>query len=95
MGYPRRNRLPLNINIKLSINEKIKEEPLLSCAPTVGGSTFWIEILAKIDSDFCGNALLYPPCIFTPALAAYPEPSGSRISKCIGRSQSSQKLAPK
>tara|TARA_Y100000746_G_scaffold65810_1_gene54672 strand:- start:1926 stop:2252 length:327 start_codon:yes stop_codon:yes gene_type:complete len=40
------------------INEKINQEPLLSCTPTIGGSTFWIEILAKIDSDkLCKNLL--------------------------------------
>ena len=40
------------------INEKINNEPLLSCTPTLGGSTFWIEILAPIDSDkLCKNLL--------------------------------------
>ena len=40
------------------INEKINQEPLLSCTPTIGGSTFWIEILEKIDSDkLCKNLL--------------------------------------
>ena len=40
------------------INEKINQEALLSCTPTIGGSTFWIEILAKIDSDIlCKNLL--------------------------------------
>ena len=40
------------------INEKINQEALLSCTPTIGGSTFWIEILAKIDSDkLCKNLL--------------------------------------
>ena len=40
------------------INEKINNEPLLSCTPTLGGSTFWIEILAPIDSGkLCKNLL--------------------------------------
>ena len=40
------------------INEKINQEPLLSCTPTLGGSTFWIEILAPIDSDKLCKKLL-------------------------------------
>ena len=40
------------------INEKINQESLLSCTPTLGGSTFWIEILAPVDSDkLCRNLL--------------------------------------
>ena len=49
----------------------------------------------NIDKDFCGKALDHPPNILAPALALYPDPSASNISKCIGRSQSSQKFAPK
>ncbi len=40
------------------INEKINNEPLLSCAPTVGGSTFWIKIPKAIDSENLCNKLL-------------------------------------
>jgi GntR family transcriptional regulator/MocR family aminotransferase len=40
------------------INEKISQEALLSCTPTLGGSTFWIEILAPIDSDKLSKQLL-------------------------------------
>ena len=40
------------------INEKISQEALLSCTPTLGGSTFWIEILAPIDSDKLCKQLL-------------------------------------
>ena len=30
----------------------------MSCTPTLGGSTFWIEILAPVDSDkLCRNLL--------------------------------------
>ena len=33
------------------INEKINQEPLLSCTPTHGGSTFWVKIPESVDSD--------------------------------------------
>jgi GntR family transcriptional regulator/MocR family aminotransferase len=33
------------------INEKINQEPLLSCTSTVGGSTFWIKIPSSISSN--------------------------------------------
>ena len=40
------------------INEKIHQEPLLSCAPTLGGSTFWVEIPESVDSDILCKRLL-------------------------------------
>ena len=40
------------------INEKINQEPLLSCTPTLGGSTFWVEIPESIDSDILCKKLL-------------------------------------
>ena len=43
---------------KEDINEKINNEPLLSCAPTVGGSTFCIKIPKAIDSENLCNKLL-------------------------------------
>jgi len=32
------------------INKRIEREPLLSCAPTIGGSTFWIKIPENINA---------------------------------------------
>ena len=40
------------------INEKINNEPLLSCTPTLGGSSFWIRIPKSIDSEKLSNKLL-------------------------------------
>ena len=40
------------------INEKINLEPLLSCTPTLGGSSFWIRIPKSIDSEKLSNKLL-------------------------------------
>ena len=40
------------------INEKINQEPLLSCTPTLGGSTFWIKIPESIDSENLCKKLL-------------------------------------
>jgi len=40
------------------INEKINNEPLLSCTPTLGGSTFWIKIPESIDSENLCKTLL-------------------------------------
>jgi GntR family transcriptional regulator/MocR family aminotransferase len=40
------------------INEKINNEPLLSCTPTLGGSTFWIKIPESIDSENLCKILL-------------------------------------
>ena len=40
------------------INEKINIEPLLSCTPTLGGSSFWIRIPKSIDSEKLSNKLL-------------------------------------
>jgi GntR family transcriptional regulator / MocR family aminotransferase len=40
------------------INEKIHQEPLLSCAPTLGGSTFWVEIPKSVDSEMLCKRLL-------------------------------------
>ncbi|MDC3315984.1 PLP-dependent aminotransferase family protein [Candidatus Thioglobus sp.] len=40
------------------INEKINQEPLLSCTPTLGGSTFWVELPKTIDSDILSKNLL-------------------------------------
>ena len=40
------------------INEKIHQEPLLSCAPTLGGSTFWVEIPESVDSEILCKRLL-------------------------------------
>ena len=40
------------------INEKIHQEPLLSCEPTLGGSTFWVEIPESVDSDILCKRLL-------------------------------------
>jgi GntR family transcriptional regulator/MocR family aminotransferase len=33
------------------INEKINQEPLLSCTPTHGGSTFWVKIPESVDTE--------------------------------------------
>lgn len=40
------------------IHEKIRKEPLLSCSPTVGGSTFWIKIPESVDSRILSEKLL-------------------------------------
>ena len=40
------------------INEKINQEPLLSCTPTHGGSTFWVKIPESVDSDKLCQKLL-------------------------------------
>ena len=40
------------------INEKINIEPLLSCTPTLGGSSFWIRIPKSLDSEKLSNKLL-------------------------------------
>ena len=40
------------------INEKINNEPLLSCTPTLGGSSFWIKIPKSIDSENLCKKLL-------------------------------------
>ena len=40
------------------INEKINQEPLLSCTPTHGGSTFWVKIPESVDSDMLCQKLL-------------------------------------
>jgi GntR family transcriptional regulator/MocR family aminotransferase len=40
------------------INEKINQEPLLSCTPTLGGSTFWIKIPESINSENLCKKLL-------------------------------------
>ena len=41
------------------INEKINNEPLLSCTPTLGGSSFWIKTPKSIDSEkLCKKLLL-------------------------------------
>jgi len=40
------------------INKKINNEPLLSCTPTLGGSTFWIKIPESIDSENLCKTLL-------------------------------------
>ena len=38
------------------INHRIEQEPLLSCTPTFGGSTFWIKIPEKINArQLCKN----------------------------------------
>jgi len=48
------------------INEKIKEEPLLSCAPTVGGSTFWIKIPESVNSAKLCQELLKKGVVLRP-----------------------------
>ena len=53
------------------INEKIKEEPLLSCAPTVGGSTFWIKIPESINSTKLCQELLKKGVVLRPGDASF------------------------
>ena len=48
------------------INEKINQEPLLSCTPTLGGSTFWIKIPESIDSGNLCKKLLSKGVVVRP-----------------------------
>ena len=48
------------------INEKINQEPLLSCTPTLGGSTFWIKIPESIDSENLCKKLLSKGVVVRP-----------------------------
>lgn len=53
------------------INEKIKNEPLLSCAPTLGGSTFWIKIPESIDSKLLCKELFKKGVVLRPGHASF------------------------
>lgn len=39
------------------INKKIEQEPLLSCTPTVGGSTFWIKLPEGVNAKILSSKL--------------------------------------
>ncbi len=53
------------------INKKIKEEPLLSCTPTVGGSTFWIKIPESVNSAMLCNKILEKGVVLRPGDASF------------------------
>jgi GntR family transcriptional regulator/MocR family aminotransferase len=53
------------------INNKIKEEPLLSCTPTVGGSTFWIKIPESVNSAMLCNKILEKGVVLRPGDASF------------------------
>jgi GntR family transcriptional regulator/MocR family aminotransferase len=53
------------------ISEKIKNEPLLSCTPTLGGSTFWIKIPESIDSKLLCVELLKKGVVLRPGHASF------------------------
>lgn len=53
------------------INEIIKKEPLLSCAPTPGGSTFWIKIPRSIDCQLLCQELLKKGVVVRPGHASF------------------------
>ena len=53
------------------INEKIKNEPLLSCVPTLGGSTFWIKIPESIDSKLLCEELLKKGVVLRPGHVSF------------------------
>ncbi len=53
------------------INEKIKQEPLLSCTPTVGGSTFWIKIPESVNSAMLCNKILEKGVVLRPGDASF------------------------
>ncbi len=53
------------------INEKIKNEPLLSCTPTFGGSTFWIKIPESIDSKLLCEELSKKGVVLRPGHASF------------------------
>ena len=53
------------------INEKIKNEPLLSCVPTLGGSTFWIKIPESIDSKLLCEELFKKGVVLRPGHASF------------------------
>ena len=40
------------------INKKIKDEPLLSCTPTAGGSNFWIKLPESVNAEDLCKAVL-------------------------------------
>jgi len=48
------------------INKKIEQEPLLSCTPTIGGSTFWIKLPEKISAKDLSNKLIKMGVILRP-----------------------------
>jgi GntR family transcriptional regulator/MocR family aminotransferase len=53
------------------INEKIKQEPLLSCTPTVGGSTFWIKIPESVNSAMLCSKILEKGVVLRPGDASF------------------------
>lgn len=54
-----------------AINQKIKNEPLLSCTPTLGGSTFWIKIPESIDSIVLCKELRKKGVVLRPGHASF------------------------
>ena len=55
------------------INEKINQEPLLSCTPTHGGSTFWVKIPESVDSEKLCLRLLDKGVAIRPGSASFYE----------------------
>jgi GntR family transcriptional regulator/MocR family aminotransferase len=55
------------------INEKINQEPLLSCTPTHGGSTFWVKIPESVDSEKLCLRLLDKGVAVRPGSASFYE----------------------
>jgi len=55
------------------INEKINQEPLLSCTPTHGGSTFWVKIPESVDSEKLYLRLLDKGVAVRPGSASFYE----------------------
>ena len=55
------------------INEKINQEPLLSCTPTLGGSTFWVKIPESIDTEKLCQKLLDKGVAVRPGNASFSE----------------------